>query len=98
MRGAPSKAGELADAKTELEAAQADLGDEEIAALLLLGRVHAALAQAEADVLRDRQPRKQRVALKHHAAIGAGPFHRRAVEQHASRRGRVQAGDDAQQR
>ena len=37
-----------------LEAAQADLGDEAVADLALLGRGHALLAQAEADVLARR--------------------------------------------
>ena len=34
--------------------------------------IQAALDEAEADVLAYRQPREQRVALEHHAAVGAG--------------------------
>ena len=58
--------------RTGPEAAQADLGDEEIAALFLHRLANTALAQAEADVLLHREPREQRVALEHHAAVGAG--------------------------
>ena len=46
-----------------------------------LGVRHAPLAQAEGDVLRDRQPGEQRVGLEHHAAVGAGPGDRLAIEQ-----------------
>ena len=57
--------------KMVFKAAQADFGDEVVAALFLRGLAHAALTQAETDILGNGQPRKQRVALKHHAAISA---------------------------
>ena len=45
------------------------------------------LAQAEADVVTHREPGEQRVALKHHAAVGAGAVTIAfAVEQHLAAR------------
>ena len=61
-------------------------------------RAQAALAQAEAHVVEHRQPREQRVALEHHAAVGAGRLDAPAVEQHLAGGRPVEAGDDAQQR
>ena len=81
-----------------LEAAQAHLGNEELAALLLVGLAHAAFAQAEADVLRHREPGKERVALEHHAAVGARAIDALAVEQHLAGGRKVEPRDDAQQR
>jgi hypothetical protein len=66
-------------------------------ARLSAGR-HAALARAELDVLHHRQPGKQRVALEHHAAVGAGAGDGPAVEGHGAGGRPVEAGDDAQQR
>ena len=64
----------------------------------LLGARQAALAQAEADVLEHRQPGEERVALEHHAAVGARAFDAPAVEQHLAGGRLVEPGDDAQQR
>ena len=57
--------------------------------------------QPERDVARDRQMRKQRVALEHH--VDRPPVRRHggdvvAVEQDAARRRRLEAGEHAQQR
>jgi hypothetical protein len=67
---------------------------------LALGLAAAAAVhpQAEHHVLLHGEPRKQRVALKHHPAIGARPLHRLAVEQHLTARLRVEPGQDADQR
>ena len=81
-----------------LKAAQAHFADEVVAAVFLLCKAHAALTQAETDVLLDRQPGKQRVALEHHAAVGAGAFDRLAVEHDLPGGRKVQPGHDAQQR
>src|SRR5262249_59103226 len=51
-----------------------------------LGRRHALELQAELDVAGDRQPRKEHVLLEHHAALGAWPGHRPAVEWHLAAR------------
>ena len=81
-----------------LKAAQTHLGDEVGGALFLQGLGHAPLAQAEADVLLDGEPGEQRVALEHHAPVGARAFHRHAIQQHAAAGGVVQPRHDAQQR
>src|SRR5574337_1279880 len=79
-----------------LEATQPHLGDEVGRALLLLRLGHAALAQAEADVLLDGEPGKQRVALEHHATVGSRPRNRLPAQQHPARGWMVQPGNDAQ--
>ena len=79
------------------KAAQAHFGNEKVAALFLLRRAHAALAQAETDVLLHRQPRKERVALEHHAPVRAGAAHGRAFQQRLAFGGKVQPRNDAQQ-
>ena len=81
-----------------VEALQAHLGQEAVRDLQLLRARQAALAQAEADVVQHRQPGEQRVALEHHAAVGAGAVDALAVEQHLAGGRVVQPGDDAQQR
>ena len=81
-----------------LEAGQTDLADEGIGDLVALRLGHAALAQAEGDVLAHGQPGKQRVGLEHHAAVGARAGHLASVEHHASAGRAIEAGDDAQQR
>src|SRR5690606_26460383 len=67
-------------------------------AFLLVGRAHAALAQAKADVLFDGQPGKQRIALEDHAAVGTGALDRAPVEQHLALGRIVQPRHDAQER
>ena len=81
-----------------LEPAQAHLGNEVVAALFLNGFAHAFLAQSEADVLRHGQPGEQGVALKHHAAVGAGLLHQFPVQQHLPRRREIQTRNNAQHR
>ena len=65
--------------------------------LVALALAHAALAQTEADVFGDRQPRKQRVGLEHHATIWTGPGDGVAIQQHAAGARRLQPGDDPEQ-
>ena len=100
MRGslasARASAGKLLG-EVVLEAVEADLRDEGAGEFLLLRERHAFFSQAEADVLQNREPREERVALEHHAAVGTGAAHRLAVERDAAGRGRVQARDHAQQ-
>ena len=60
-------------------------------------RAQAALAQAEAHVVEHASAREERVALEHHAAVGARAFDAPAVEQHLAGGRLVEAGDDAQQ-
>jgi hypothetical protein len=52
----------------------------------LLRPRQAALAQAEAHVVQHRQPGEQRVALEHHAAVGARAVDAAAVELHLAGR------------
>jgi hypothetical protein len=78
-----------------LEPDEIDIGGDDLGTLAL---GHAAFAQAEGDVLGDRQPRKQRVGLEDHAAIRPRPGDCLAVEQHAAFTRCFQPGDNAQQR
>ena len=59
---------------------------------------HAVHLRAEHHVLFHREPREQRVALKHHAAILAGAGDGLAVEQHLAAALSVEAGERADQR
>ena len=66
-----------------------------------LGARHAVPPQAEGDVVRDGEMRKQRVALEHHVDRPLVRRHRRdvlAVEQDAALVRRLEAGEHAQQR
>ena len=54
--------------------------------------------QAELDVLAHRLPGKQRILLKHHAAVGAGAVHRLAVDGDDARGRLEEAGDRVEQR
>ena len=83
--------------KMILETAQPDLGDEAVADLVLLRKLHALLAQAETDVLADVEPGEERVALEHHAAVGAGAHDPGAVEPDLAGRRRLEPGDQPQQ-
>ena len=78
-----------------LKAAQPHFGNEELTALFLFGLALAALTQAEADVLRNRQPGKQGVALKHHAAVSARPLNGLPIEHDLAAGGEVQPRHDA---
>ena len=77
------------------EAHHVDVGGDD---LLALGLGQALLLEPEFDVLRHRQPGKERVGLEDHAAVGAGSAHLAAVEEHAAAGRPVEPGDDAQQR
>ncbi len=54
--------------------------------------------RAEHHVLLHREPGEERVALEHHAAIGAGTEHRLPVELHLAARRVVEPRQDADQR
>src|SRR5206468_2799722 len=58
----------------------------------------AAHAQAEHHVALDGQPRKERVALEHHAAVVARSGDRLAIEKHLAARLGVEPGEDARER
>ena len=79
------------------ETRQADFIDVVIDDLLALRRRHAATLEAELDVLPHGQPREQRVALEHHAAIRAGALHLLTADVDLSFRGLIQAGREVQQ-
>ena len=81
-----------------LKAGQADPMDESIGDLAAIRLGYPALAQAERDVFAHRQPREQRVRLKHHAAIGAGSRDLLPVQHDAAAGRPVKACDDAEQR
>ena len=81
-----------------LEAFQPHLADPVPRDRRLLGDRQALLAQPEAHVLLDGEPREQRVALEHHAAVRAGARHLGAVEQHAALGRPVESRDEPQQR
>ena len=80
-----------------LKALEADHFDELIDAVLFL-LVDAAGAQAEGDIVVDRQPREQRVLLEHEAAVGAGSGDGHAVERQLALVHRDEAGDQTQER
>src|SRR5437899_470507 len=80
------------------KAGQADPMDESIGDLAAVRLGYPALAQAERDVFAHRQPREQRVRLKHHAAIGAGSRDLVPVQDDAAAGRPVKPGDDPQQR
>ena len=71
--------------------------DELIDAVLFL-LVDAAGAQAEGDIVVDRQPREQRVFLEHEAAVGAGSGDGHAVERQLALVHLDEAGDQTQER
>ena len=77
--------------------AQTHFGNEVISALLLLPLRHATLAQAKTDVFFNGEPREERVALKHHATIGAWAINGLAIEHHDASTGLVESSHDAQQ-
>ncbi|MNZ94607.1 hypothetical protein D3C78_1137200 [compost metagenome] len=79
------------------KAAQAHFVDVVIDDVLALRRRHAAPLEAELDVLAHRQPREQRVALEHHAAIRTGAFHLLAADVNLARGRFGQAGGEVQQ-
>ncbi|MCY1403393.1 hypothetical protein D9M71_185730 [compost metagenome] len=79
------------------KAAQAHFIDVVVDNILALRRRHAAPLEAELDVLPHGQPREQRVALEHHAAIRAGAFHLLAADVDLPRRRFRQAGGEVQQ-
>src|SRR4051794_28366007 len=81
-----------------LETGEANALDKTVDDAAALGFAHAALAQAEGDVLTHRQPREQGVGLKHHAAICARARHLASVKHDAAGGRPVEACDDAQQR
>src|SRR5690606_26461205 len=55
-------------------------------------------ARAEHHGLLHREPRKERVALEHHAAVCAGAEHWLAVELHLAARWVIEPGQDSDQR
>ena len=59
-----------------LESIQPDFRDEALRNLNLLRPRQASFAQPETDVVEHAQPGEQRVALKHHAPVGAGSANR----------------------
>src|SRR5262245_8610186 len=81
-----------------LEAGQPDAADPFAHGLVAALPRHVLLAQAEGDVVGDRQPREQGIGLEHHAAVGAGLAHRHAVQGDAAGGRPVEPGDEAQQR
>ncbi len=80
------------------KALEPDLGQEAVRDVELLLARHAAFAQTEAHVVQHREPGEQRVALEHHAAVGARAADALAVEQHLAGGLMVQPRHDAQQR
>src|SRR5262249_26336004 len=59
---------------------------------------HALTLEAELDVLEHRAPRKQRVALEHHATIGSGARDVPAVHPDRAARQRLEAGREMEER
>ena len=58
---------------------------------------HTATLETEFDVLPHSQPRKQRVALEHHAAVRARPLNLLAADVDLAFRGLIQSGGEVQQ-
>ncbi|MNI70606.1 hypothetical protein D3C73_1264280 [compost metagenome] len=79
------------------KAAQAHFVHVVIDDVLALRRRHATPLEAELDVLAHRQPREQRVALEHHAAVRAGAFDLLAANVNLTRGRFGQAGGEIQQ-
>ncbi|MNQ66294.1 hypothetical protein D3C85_807840 [compost metagenome] len=79
------------------KAAQAHFVHVVIDDVLALRRRHATPLEAELDVLPHRQPREQRVALEHHAAVRAGAFDLLAANVNLTRGRFGQAGGEIQQ-
>src|ERR1700756_2547187 len=79
------------------KAGEADLNNEFVCDLAAIRLGDSALAQAERDVVPHGQPGKERVGLKHHAAIRAGSFDLAPIENHAAAARPVKPGDNAQQ-
>ena len=63
-----------------------------------LGGRHALELQAEGHALGHRQPGKQRVLLEHHAAMRIHVAHLAAIDHDAAGAGRLETGDQVQQR
>jgi len=80
-----------------LEAPQADFIDEFPRGVLSLDLGRAGQLQAELDVLRDREPWEERVALKHHASVRSGTGDCPAVQVDRPARRSDESGDDTQQ-
>ena len=80
-----------------LEDLEAAHHDKFVYAVLFL-LVDAAGAQTERDVIVNRQPREQRVLLKHEAAVCTGGLDRCAVQHQTAVVHRNQTGDQTQQR
>ena len=65
---------------------------------LPFGSRNPAFAQAEFDVLLNREPRKQRIFLEHDAAIGTRFEDRLSIDPHLAAAGLFESRDDVQQR
>src|SRR5690606_9255654 len=81
-----------------LEALEADLVDVGSDDVPGLGVPPPLLPEAEGDVLRHREPGKERVGLENHAPVGARAGDAAPVEPHLARAGPVEPRDDAQER
>ena len=79
----------------------ADEPEDPVELFLPLGHTPALHLEREGDVLRHRAMREQKEVLEHHAdaaQIGRQPGHVGAADLHPAAIGRLQAGNDAQQR
>ncbi|MPM92489.1 hypothetical protein SDC9_139624 [bioreactor metagenome] len=76
---------------------QTNLRQEVVDDVLARGRRYALALRAVFDVLRDRQPGKQRIGLEHHAPVGTGLGHRLAADLDHAGGAILKAGDEIEQ-